>query len=192
MKTLKSILILSVLVTSVAFGKSKSPDTELKSTVRQQIVNAVEKATIYEKGQVTVKFAVDAKGKLQILQVNGKNARLSSEVKTSLLRSYMMFPKGSEGTYEVKLTVNDAAASSKLDESLVRNSIIESLNTIEAKRAESVEVKFRVLSPSNVMVMHTKGASPELAAKIKSQLENKKYAFPAKVNGEYKIRVSFE
>jgi hypothetical protein len=193
MRTLKSLFIIStiLLVSGYSYANGSGPKDlgEVKNNVRQKIASAIEAADLRGKGQATLKFGITEQNNLQILKIETNDFSLSKKLEDALVRANIIFPKGSRGNYEIKVFVNQ---DQNYKFEAVRNQISTAVESIKFPVSESVNVKFRVVNPTNVLVTKTDCANEELAKTVKMAIEEGKYNFPKNLNGEYNICVSFK
>ncbi|NJO68308.1 MAG: hypothetical protein HC830_02670 [Bacteroidetes bacterium] len=189
MKTLKlSLAIFAVLfVTGSAFA---GPGEDVRKSVREKIATAIQSADLNGQGEVLVKFGISEKSDMQILKVESADMTLSKNVKEALDAANLIFPKGSKGTYQIKVYVNETANLFTYD--MVRNQVMDAIKDVQSKDAETVQVKFRVIDASTVQVLKAESPNKGLNEEVKKAIETQSYLLPKKLNGEYNLKITFK
>lgn len=196
MKTLKSLFVISAMSLMSGYTFAGPGDSKnVNSSVREKIASAIQSADIQGQGQVTLKFGVTEDNNLQLLKIESSDMSLNREVKNVLSDSKIKFPKGSSGIYTINLRVNsdtEAADKEAANYTAIRDQVMDVVSDIKTDRAESVDVKLRVVNPYYVKVMKAESSDPNLAAKVKKTLEKERLYVPKNLNGDYTVKVTFK
>lgn len=180
-----------LLVSGYTFATGKGPgSSDVNSTVREKIATAIGTADIKGHGQIVLKFGVDEKNNLQILNIEGNDKMLSKAVKEALAGAKIVFPKGSTGTYKIKVFVNENAEFFSYN--AVRDQVYSAVDQLKPLSEETVKIKFRVINPSTVKVLKAECSDAKLAQQVKKAIESQEINVPKELSGDYTIAITYK
>lgn len=183
---MKALMIMSAILLASGYTFA-GPNDNVKNTVREKIATTIEQSAIEGQGQVTLKFGVTNDQKIQVLNIESPDKKLSNQIREALEGT--KFPKGSAGVYSIRLLVNEKKTN-KYD--FLRDQIYGAVEDIDASRGQTVKLELRAVNSFGVKVLKAESSDSKLAEKVRKSVESGKYYIPQNLNGQYTLTVSFK